>query len=369
MYIGINATCLNDRPSGARQRFVGIYAALFRLMPDAQFLIFEPKDTPISRVFKDSDNVISIKTPMPSEGRIERFLKGTFYWPGIFSKKRFEIFEGLHLPFVRPRNSPSILTVHDVRNFIPGWGKLGREISRLILRQSLKKATHIVTVSQTMRSEILQVEDSIPVSVVYNGVDPAPFQSITTEELIAVRQQLGIPQNFLLAVGHLEPRKNYKTLLRALSIERTGIPLVIVGNDSGNLKALQTQIEELHLTRRVHIFSQLSDKVLRCLYKLCDLVIFPSYYEGFGIPLLEAMAAKTPIITSNIAVFQEITQNQGLYFPWNDAAHMAATIERALEDTEERTRLVEFGSRRLEDFSFCQLAQQMKSIYQSLYPN
>ena len=103
--------------------------------------------------------------------------------------------------------------------------------------------------------------------------------------------------------------------------------LVIVGNDSGERKAIQERIDSAKLSANVTFLSGLSDLEVRCAYKLCSLFVFPSSYEGFGIPILEAMAAGCPMVLSDIPVFREITQDKGVYFPHDDVEAMAAAID------------------------------------------
>lgn len=363
MKIGINATCFNHRPSGARQRFQGIYGALFRQMPTTRFEIFEPRDCRVASWFEGLDNVVAVPSPLPSQGRLERLARGFFYWDRAFSLRRLSLFEGSNLPFVRPKNTPGLLTIHDVRNSFETLGWVGKKFSEWIMRDSIRRASHVITVSETMRQEILAVDDSRPVSVIYNGIDPTPFQAITQEETDSLKIRFSLPSEFLLSVGHFEPRKSYETLIEAVAKGRSGVPLIIVGNDNGTRADIESQIHSWKLGAKVQILSNVSDQDLRSLYRLSRLVVFPSRYEGFGIPILEAMAAGTPLVTSDIPVFKEITQSQGLYFPCGDPSALASAIETGLGSEGERRRLVDYGRERLRDFSFEELARQVESVY------
>ncbi len=142
--------------------------------------------------------------------------------------------------------------------------------------------------------------------------------------------------------------------------------LVIVGNDSGERQAIEERIESAKLTSTVKFLSGLSDFEVRCIYKLCSLFIFASSYEGFGIPILEAMAAERPMVLSDIPVFREITQDKGFYFPHCDAEAMAVAIETVLSSSSESARLVGHGKKRVKDFSFQSVSGQMASLYKEL---
>jgi len=186
--------------------------------------------------------------------------------------------------------------------------------------------------------------------------------------LQAVRCKYGLPENFVLAVGHLERRKNYLRLIDAMARLRDrgqSCCLLIVGNDSGERQAIEKRIASAKLIGTVKFLSKLSDLEVRCVYKLCSLFVFPSSYEGFGIPILEAMAAGCPMVLSDIPVFREITQDTGVYFPHDDSEAMAAAIEKVLSLSSERTRLIDYGKERVQAFSFQSLSGQLASLYKA----
>src|SRR5258708_26455484 len=115
MRVGIDATCLNNRPSGARQRFVGMFSNLVRKLPRTEFVIFEPKDCRVAEWFDSAPNLSVRRTPLPSEDRMRRYLLGRLYWRSAFAAERFDVFESLHLPLVKAPAGRTILTIHDVR--------------------------------------------------------------------------------------------------------------------------------------------------------------------------------------------------------------------------------------------------------------
>lgn len=205
MKIGLNATCYNNRASGAKQRFIGLYGALFRRLPDVEFVIYEPIDCQVSKWFEGFENVSARETPVPSSGgRVHRFSAGLGYWGSAFKKDSFDIFEAMHLPLVRTDTAQSLLTIHDVRGLHSENGLLRKSIFAHVLRQSLARTNHVVTVSEAMRREILEFFPETEVSVVYNGLDRNPFTSISKNDCQVFLKKYKLPQQFLLAVGHLE---------------------------------------------------------------------------------------------------------------------------------------------------------------------
>lgn len=366
MRVGLNATCLNDRPSGAKQRFVGIYGELFRRLSDVEFVIFEPRDCRVSEWFSGQANLSARSTPAPSMGRLGKFMAGLSFWREALARESFDLFEAMHLPMVRPAGGKAILTIHDVRGLHADNSLLQRTLFAKVLRQALRRTDHVVTVSAAMRAEILAFYPHTPVSVVYNGLDATLFASVTQADCCAFLTKYQLPRDFVLAVGHFERRKNYPRLIEAMAILKQrgrDCPLVIVGNDSGEGALLAQQIAGLNLSKRVTLLTGLTDLEVRCAYLLCGLFVFPSSYEGFGIPILEAMAANRPMALSNLPVFEEITEGQSLYFPPDDVEAMADAIEIGLRSDETRMRMVEYGEQRVTDFSFKRLAEQMTNVY------
>lgn len=370
MRIGLNATCFNERPSGARQRFVGIYRALVEQLPGDEFVVFEPADCAVGSWFEGAPNVSIRKTPVPSEGRVRKAAWGASYWPRALRRERFDVFEGFNLPLVRPPRGVTVLTIHDIRG---AHGRLtpSRLVFSAVLRRALQRADHVVTVSEAMRRELVAFQPGLRVSVIYNGL-AASFSatsSLAARESFLLRHGLGA--GFLLAVGHFEERKNYLRLVEALQRVRASgrdARLVIIGNDSGTRSAVEARLAALGLRDAVTLLSGLRDEDVRCAYDACAMVVFPSTYEGFGIPVLEAMSAGRPMALSDLPVFRELTEGRGAYFPPCDVAAMAAVIERVLQSTEEQQRQFTYAQERLSAFDYPQLARQMKTLYRSFIP-
>lgn len=369
MKIGLNATCLNERPSGAKQRFVGIYRELVKRLPEAEFVVYEPSDCHVGSWFDGAPNVSARRTPLPSEGRVRKFVGGLGYWPTALSKEKFDLFEGFNQPLVKAPTGRTLLTIHDVRRVHQDWSGWERMVYSVALEKDLRAADHVITVSQAMKEEILGFFPGISISVIYNGLEAREFDAVTEADLQAARQKYKLPKKFLLAVGHHERRKNYLRLIDTMARLRdrgSTCSLVIVGNDSGEGKAIEERVQSANLSGHVKIFSGLSDLEVRCAYKLCSLFVFPSSYEGFGIPILEAMAAGCPMVLSDIPVFREITESHGVYFSHNDTEAMASAIEKVLSSSSERERQIQYGYERVQAFNFKSLAGQLESLYRAM---
>ncbi len=369
MRVGLNATCFNDRPSGANQRFLGLYGALIRQNPDIEFVVYEPSDQRIAAWFGNAPNVSARVTPIPSVGRMARVWSGFNYWRRRLREDKLDLFEAFHLPLVRAPDCPTILTIHDLRPLLDDTPLLTRAMSGLVLHDAFGRVDHLIAVSDAVAGEIRAFHPSANVSTVYNGVDPTSFAMPSTQAVAAIRARYALPESYLLAIGHLEARKNLPLLIDAVALLRARgaiRPLAIVGNDGGDRATIRRHIGEHGLQDLVTVIEHADDAAVRALYAGCEMLVFPSRYEGFGIPILEAMATDTPMVLADTEVFRELTSGQGLYFPIDDAQAAADAIERLWQQPIERMKQVQFGRARLQDFSFDVLADQIAARYAML---
>lgn len=366
MKVGLNATCINDRPSGAKQRFIGIYSELIKRMPTTEFVIYEPSDCRMGDWFDWAPNVVVKKTPIPSEGRVHKILLGLRFWKNELRRENFDIFEGFNMPLFKSPTGKTLLTIHDIRRMHPEWGFVGRIAYRYALKKALRNADILITVSEAMKQELLQFYPRQQISVIYNGLNLKAFDQDISLYLDVFREKYSIFGEFILAVGHIEHRKNYSGLLDCMALLRDwglSLNLIIIGNDSGERKILQNKIASLNLGKNVIFLSGLTDLDVRCAYKLCHLFVFPSKYEGFGIPILEAMASGCAMALSDIPVFREITQNRSNYFPPDDVEAMANTIQKVLRPNDENQKLRAYGYDRVKDFSFESISRGLENLY------
>jgi glycosyltransferase involved in cell wall biosynthesis len=368
MKVGLNATCLNDRPSGAKQRFLGIYGSLFNLLPDVEFVIYEPRDCRVADWFPGQPNLSKRETSIPSLGRVGKLLNGRNYWKRNLVSENFDAFEAMHIPLTRPSKGKTLLTIHDIRGITKENSFAYRNVFSSVLRNALKRADHVVTVSNTVRSEILSFYPNTPVSVVYNGVDLSAMRGVTQQAANALRTKYNLPREYILAVGHFEKRKNYAKLIEAIALlkqRKFDCSLVIIGNDSGELVSLKKLIIDLRLNDNIFLLTNLSNDEVRCAYSNCALLAFPSSYEGFGIPILEAMVAGKPMVLGDLEIFREITQNQSVYFDVGNVESIADAIEFGLCSQQVRDDMVEYGFSRVRDFEFGHLANRLCQIYRA----
>ena len=362
MKIGINATSLNDRPSGAKNRFIGIYNDLFKQMHIHNFVIYQSRDCDVASWFKGFENVSFKTVPCKSTSRVSRFLAHYTFWRGELKSAKFDLLESLHQPIIKNTFSSgaTISTIYDVRGAREGsWIK--RLFYSLIIKSTLRNSDAIITISKTIRDEILSIKKHKNIKVVGCGIMSAVAPIDEASEVFLKFSKL----EFILSVGHLEDRKNYHSLIHAFSELTKEMPtkhLVIVGNDNGEKTKLKNLVNSLKLNSKITMLENLTDQDLGIMYNLSQGVIFPSLYEGFGIPILETMIHQKPLILSNINVFHEITQSHAIFFNPLSVPEIAECIKMVFMHPDKFLSNIEHGKERAKDFSFDRLAKDTKQI-------
>lgn len=367
--IGLNATCFSERPSGANQRFRHLLGALIRQRPEWQFIVYEPRDVRVAAWFASFPNVEARVTPLPAEGRMARLAAGLGYWRGALRADRLDLFESFHLPAVIAPDCPTLLTIHDLRPVRPDAPWAERLVARPVLHHALDRARLTLAVSDTVAEELRAFHPGARVHRLYNGVRPEDLAHPGAAALATVRARWTLPERFVLGVGHLEPRKNFAQAIEAIAVLRAqgrDVPLVVVGNPGGAEAALQAAIARHGLGDEVRLLSGVGGDDLKAMYHLADLLLFPSAYEGFGIPLVEAMAAGLPIAASDTPVFRELAGGAARFFALGDPAGTAGAIAALWDDPAERAALAEAGRARLARHDFTELAEELAAIYREV---
>jgi glycosyltransferase involved in cell wall biosynthesis len=276
-------------------------------------------------------------------------------------------------PLPLPTKGRTIVTVCDLF-FMEDPAKADREARRKFqgkTEASLRRADGILTISEFSRRGILD-RFGLPaekVRVTYLGLGAAFRAPADAARMASLRQELEVPGPFLLFVGATEPRKNLTRLIEALAILRDrgrSAPLVIVGRPGGDRPRVLDAIRSRGLERLVRLAGYRPDEDVRALYGTATALVFPSLGEGFGLPLIEAMACGLPAAVSGVSALPEIGGEAAVYFDPANAAEMAAVISSLLDDGSLRSRLREAGRRRAADFDWAKTAEQTLAFYRQV---
>ncbi len=283
----------------------------------------------------------------------------------------------LHVQYTAPLFCPVpvVASVHDV-SFLehPEFFSPARVFQlRRTVSRTIHSAARVLTVSDFSRRSI---ERHYPESrgktiVVHNAVAPHFRPMNRTQAREKVRTQFAVSHPFLLNVGDLQPRKNQIGLIRAFEELVRQYPqlthhLVLVGQNKWEAPLVRHAAEKSPLSSRIHFTGWIDDADLRLLYCACELFVFPSFYEGFGIPILEAMACGAPVACSSTSAMPEVADGAGVFFAPHSTEEMTRAIRDTLLDSELRSRMERLGQQRAAAFHWDRAAEQTLKVYRDV---
>jgi glycosyltransferase involved in cell wall biosynthesis len=295
-----------------------------------------------------------------------------FTVPLDLRRERIDLFHAPH--YVLPPLTPckSVVTIHDCIHLrFPQY--LPNRLAYVYARSSLWMATHraarVLTVSETSKRDILRYFN-VPekkIDVIYNAIDERLGEAPTAAEVDQVRERYQLNDPFILYAGNIKPHKNLERLIEAFHRMRRGplehIKLLIIGDEISKYATLRRTVHRLKLHKHVRFFGFVPDKTLASLYRLASVFVFPSLYEGFGLPPLEAMAAGTPVITSNVSSLPEVVGEAAILIDPYDLDAIADAMRRVLTDEALRLDLRTRGLARVKEFSWDRSISRVREIY------
>ena len=370
MKIGFDAkrAFCNSRGLGNYSR--GTIAALTRLRPDNEYFLFTPEKRPeFQNLSYPNSTIIS---PTTAADRAMPSLWRTFRCTREISARNLDIFHGLshELPLGIGRcKARSVVTIHDLI-FITHpqlYPAIDRMTYTLKYRHSCNAADKIIAISQQTKTDIVN-HWKIPeekIEVVYQGCNPIFQKPVSEDEINNVRNKYNLPTEYLLHVGAIERRKNQAVILQAMKGSKHDIPLVLVGSGGEYLKTLQHDFPDLFASR-VILLRRVPDRDLRAIYAAASIFIYPSLYEGFGIPILEAMSCGVPTITTSDGCFREAGGAACRYINPNAPNQLSEEINILLDDSGLRSECVARGRQQMSKFTEENIAAKLSEIYETI---
>lgn len=285
---------------------------------------------------------------------------------------RVDLYHSTH--YVLPIATPArvVVTIHDIihllyPHFLPN--RIAFYYAQRMMRRSLTRADRVIAVSENTRSDLMEYFgiDGRSIDVIYNGVDSTFRQKLAEDDLDRWLRQLGIRRPYLLFVGNPKPHKNLDRVIqayaRALEIEDFDAPLVCVGDRTAAQFKLRQRAEQLGIGDKVRLLGHVAQEALPALYQGATLFLYPTLYEGFGLPVVEAMASGTPVLTSNTSALKEVAGGHAHLVDPLDTERMAKAIARLMGDHEYREGLSEKGVARAGDFRWRLTAELTRQVY------
>ena len=284
-----------------------------------------------------------------------------------------DIFHGLNqeLPFgINKLSVKKVITFHDAIfiRYPELYPASYRKIFTLKNKESCRIADRIIAISEQSKRDAIEFFHAEPakVEVIYQGCNNIFRQSLSAQEKERVKEIYNLPTDYLLFVGAIEPRKNISTILHAISQEKIDTPFVVVGRHTDYTLELENLAKKLKIPSQVHFLHQVETIDLPAIYQLAKLFIYPSIFEGFGIPILEALCSETPVITSQGSCFEETGGEYSLYIQPNNAQEIGVTIQRVLADSGLQETMKRQGIIHAENFTDDKIADQLMTLYKSL---
>ena len=272
-------------------------------------------------------------------------------------------------PAIRCR---SVVTIHDcIHLMFPQYlpGRLAYVYAKASMWSATRKADRILTVSEASKRDILRFFD-VPadkVAVIYNAIDERFLAPANEERIDLVKQRYQLDHPFVLYVGNIKPHKNLERLIDAFGRARgqcsSDLKLIIIGDEISKYPPLRQAVHKHKLDKHVRFLGFQPMETLAVFYRLARAFVFPSLYEGFGLPPLEAMACGTPVVTSNVSSLPEVAGGAALLVDPHDADAIAHGICRAVTDDTLRAELIARGLERARSFSWAQSVRKIHAIY------
>lgn len=267
------------------------------------------------------------------------------------------------------KDIPQVLTIHDL-SLMKYREKHPRSrvwFSDVFFKRRMKYAAHIITISDFVRSEVCEELDLDSGKITAIPLAPSPhFFPRDRQKAKGTIKKLGLPKDFLLFVGTLEPRKNLSFLVKALAVCENDIPIVLVGWDGWGNEAWLRMAETKGFRKRIFTTGYVDEETLACLYSSALALVFPSLYEGFGLPVLEAMACGCPVICSNAASLPEVAGDAALLIDPFEVEDLATAMDKVVGDCTLREDLIRKGLLRAAQFSWEKTAKQTLEIFRTV---
>jgi glycosyltransferase involved in cell wall biosynthesis len=371
MRIGIDATALPSKPVGAGNYIIQLIRGLARLETGCELVVFT---YPHGRGLIGLPETSGLRWVLLTErSPAQRLIWEQVAFPGLVQRAQIDLLHSPH--YTRPVSLPcaSVVTFHDMTFFLypqlHTWAR--RVFFPLMIRLSARLADVILAVSESTRQDAIRLLGLSPerISVTPLGVSEQYRPMAQPDLLEAVRRRYRLPERFILYVGLVEPRKNLPGLIRAYhSLSASGnLPfLVIVGQFGWRHTEVIRLVEQLGLHESVLFAGYVAPADLPMVYNLAEVFVYPSTYEGFGLPPLEAMACGTPVITTAVSAMPEHVGDAGVLVPPGDDHELAQALQRVLEDPHLRQELASKGPLRAAQFTWERTSRATLQVYRQV---
>ena len=364
MRIGIDARKLHDFGIGTYIR--NLLRELAIIDQQTEYVLFcRPGDTDVAAALGPNFRAVPERSGHYS-------LREQIAIPLAARRERLDVFHAPHyvLPALIPTRT--VVTIHDcIHLMFPQHlsHRLGYAYARAALWIAAHKSDRIFTVSEQSKRDILRFFNVPPEKIVVtpNAIDNRLGETPSEELITQTRERYQLSPSYILYVGNIKPHKNLERLIEAFYlVRREGrgeLELLIIGDEISKLQALRRAVHKYQLHRHVRFLGFVPDKTLAVLYRLASVFVFPSLYEGFGLPPLEAMASGTPVVTSNVSSLPEVVGDAAVLVDPYSSVAIAEGILKVLCSAHLRDELTRRGYARVKAYSWNRSAQRVREVY------
>jgi len=370
MNIGFEAKRIFHNKTGLGNYSRDLIRLLSQYYPANKYYLYNPKPAKQNLFVANNVNVFEKKPSSPFYTKFYNLWRQKGVVKDLANDK-IDIFHGLsgEIPRgLRAKNIKSVVTIHDLIfvRFPHLYSFFDRKIHFYKFKKAAQEADLVIAISEQTKNDIIEFLkiDASKIKVIYQGCHAAFKQTFSEEEKKEVISKYHLPEEFILNVGTIETRKNI--LLAVKAIKKINTCLVIVGNETPYTDAVKNYIKENNLEDKVFFLKGLSINELAIVYQLARIFVYPSLYEGFGIPIIEALYSKTPVITTRGGVFPEAGGPNSIYVDPASVEQMQEAIERLLKDENLRNEISKKGFEYVQQFSDEVIGKKLIDLYQSI---
>ena len=367
MRVAIDARKLHDFGIGTYIR--NLLRHLARADQDTEFVLL-CGEADLGVAAQLGPNFRAVLEPSPNYS-----LREQVHVPWVLRRERPNVYHAPHYVLPAGVRCPSVVTIHDcIHLMFPQYlpNRVAYAYARAQMWSAARRSNCILTVSEASKRDILHLFNVAPekIVVVYNAID-SHFSVTPSEEAVArVRERYQLDHRFVLYVGNIKPHKNLVRLIEAFDELRRGeledLKLLIIGDQISKLPALRRAVHRHKLHKHVRFLGYLADDQLAILYRLASVFAFPSLYEGFGLPPLEAMASGTPVVTSNVSSLPEVVGGAAVLVDPYDVDAIVDGLRRVLTNPTLAAEMRQKGIARAREFSWERSVAKTWAVYQQI---
>ena len=370
MKIGFDAKRAFLNSSGLGYYSRNLLNALMKFHSENDYFLYTPKKN--FRFVPEKSSQFIIKSPESQLAKIYSSYWRTKLISKQISNDKLDIYHGLsgELPInIRKTRASSVVTIHDLIfvRFPEYYKSIDRKIYLKKAKHACQVAEKIISISNQTKDDIvnfLQV-DPTKIEVIYQGCNPIFEKEATEEDRSIVKNQFHLPKDYLLYVGTIEKRKNLLNLIMSIHHHKISMPLVVIGSKTDYYKSVQNYILKNNLNGIIFL-NNIPNEELPVFYQEASCLIYPSVFEGFGIPVLEALFSGTPVITSKGSCFNEAGGPNSIYIDPENVEEIGSAIIEVLSNEKLRESMKIKGLEYAQNFREAQVAQNYTSMYKSL---